>query len=245
MRELGPWDGDRPAFERDPGEHRCEAPASGEFVLADVAHADRRLSRGIDGEQHLLATGRAAVAVLVGRGLERLGVAAGTARSPSRPTAGSVDRARRRGRHRRRCGLVAGEHRWRQPAPRPARPRPARRVRVRGRSTPDGRPSRSPLDDLSAFGHDRWWVVVIKVVLAFVILMVFTLFNIWFERRVVARMQHRIGPNVHGPVRSAPEPRRRREADAEGRHHPEGGRQGRLHPGAAHRPRSRRSSRSP
>jgi NADH-quinone oxidoreductase subunit H len=26
-----------------------------------------------------------------------------------------------------------------------------------------------------------------------------TLFNIWWERRVVARMQHRIGPNVHGP----------------------------------------------
>ncbi|MCW2755810.1 MAG: NADH:ubiquinone oxidoreductase subunit, partial [Marmoricola sp.] len=25
------------------------------------------------------------------------------------------------------------------------------------------------------------------------------LFNIWWERRVVARMQHRIGPNVHGP----------------------------------------------
>src|SRR3954447_23142992 len=54
-------------------------------------------------------------------------------------------------------------------------------------------------DDLSPFGHDPWWVIVIKVVLAFVILMVFTLFNIWFERRVVARMQHRIGPNVHGP----------------------------------------------
>ena len=44
-----------------------------------------------------------------------------------------------------------------------------------------------------------WWVIVIKVVLAFVILMVFTLFNIWVERRVVARMQHRIGPEVHGP----------------------------------------------
>ena len=52
---------------------------------------------------------------------------------------------------------------------------------------------------LSAFGVDPFWWVVVKVVLAFVILMVFTLFNIWFERRVVARMQHRIGPNVHGP----------------------------------------------
>ncbi|HEU0128707.1 MAG TPA: NADH-quinone oxidoreductase subunit NuoH [Pseudonocardiaceae bacterium] len=54
-------------------------------------------------------------------------------------------------------------------------------------------------DDLNAFGHDPWWVIVIKIVLAFAILMVFTLFNIWFERRVVARMQHRLGPNVHGP----------------------------------------------
>ncbi len=54
-------------------------------------------------------------------------------------------------------------------------------------------------DNLNAFGHDPWWVILIKIVLAFAILMVFTLFNIWFERRVVARMQHRLGPNVHGP----------------------------------------------
>ncbi|MGI8434575.1 MAG: NADH-quinone oxidoreductase subunit NuoH [Nocardioidaceae bacterium] len=54
-------------------------------------------------------------------------------------------------------------------------------------------------EDLSVFGQDPWWVVLIKVVLAFVIMLVFTLFNIWFERRVVARMQHRLGPNVHGP----------------------------------------------
>ncbi len=54
-------------------------------------------------------------------------------------------------------------------------------------------------DDLKGFGHDPWWVVVIKAVLIFVILVVLTLFNIWFERRVVARMQHRIGPNVNGP----------------------------------------------
>ncbi len=52
------------------------------------------------------------------------------------------------------------------------------------------------LDD---FGHDPWWVVLIKAVLVFVVLVLLTLFNIWWERRVVARMQHRIGPNVHGP----------------------------------------------
>jgi len=54
-------------------------------------------------------------------------------------------------------------------------------------------------DDLSAFGQDPWWLILIKAVLIFVILVLLTLFNIWWERRVVARMQHRIGPNVHGP----------------------------------------------
>jgi NADH-quinone oxidoreductase subunit H len=60
----------------------------------------------------------------------------------------------------------------------------------------------APLDtshSLSTFGHDPVWLVIIKAVLIFVILVLLTLFNIWWERRVVARMQHRIGPNVHGP----------------------------------------------
>ena len=52
---------------------------------------------------------------------------------------------------------------------------------------------------LSSFGHDPVWLVILKAVLIFVVLVLLTLFNIWFERRVVARMQHRIGPNVHGP----------------------------------------------
>ncbi len=54
-------------------------------------------------------------------------------------------------------------------------------------------------DDLSAFGQDPWWLVIIKAVLVFVVLVLLTLFIIWFERRVVGRMQHRIGPNVNGP----------------------------------------------
>ncbi len=54
-------------------------------------------------------------------------------------------------------------------------------------------------DDLSEFGKDVWWLILVKAVLIFLVLVLLTLFNIWWERRVVARMQHRIGPNVHGP----------------------------------------------
>ena len=52
---------------------------------------------------------------------------------------------------------------------------------------------------LVGFGHDPVWISIVKSVLIFLVLVLLTLFNIWFERRVVARMQHRIGPNVNGP----------------------------------------------
>ena len=53
---------------------------------------------------------------------------------------------------------------------------------------------------LADFGQDPWWVVLVKALLIFVILVLATLFNIWFLRRVMGRMQHRIGPNVNGPA---------------------------------------------
>lgn len=46
---------------------------------------------------------------------------------------------------------------------------------------------------------DRWWIILIKVVGVFAILVLITLLTIWAERRVVGRMQHRIGPNRVGP----------------------------------------------
>ncbi|HET8587489.1 MAG TPA: NADH-quinone oxidoreductase subunit NuoH [Candidatus Limnocylindria bacterium] len=52
---------------------------------------------------------------------------------------------------------------------------------------------------LADFGKDPWWLVLIKVLAVFVFLVVMTLFAIWYERRVVARMQVRPGPNRNGP----------------------------------------------
>jgi NADH-quinone oxidoreductase subunit H len=52
---------------------------------------------------------------------------------------------------------------------------------------------------LADFGRDPWWIVLIKVVVAFVFGVLATLLGVWFERRVVARMQVRPGPNVVGP----------------------------------------------
>ena len=46
---------------------------------------------------------------------------------------------------------------------------------------------------------DTIWVAVGKGVAILVFLLVSVLFAVWFERRVIARLQERRGPNVHGP----------------------------------------------
>nr|WP_152186765.1 NADH-quinone oxidoreductase subunit NuoH [Segeticoccus rhizosphaerae] len=49
------------------------------------------------------------------------------------------------------------------------------------------------------FSDTPWWLSLIKALFLFVILLVQTLIVIWFERRVIGRMQQRPGPNRTGP----------------------------------------------
>jgi NADH-quinone oxidoreductase subunit H len=51
---------------------------------------------------------------------------------------------------------------------------------------------------LADFGHDTWWIIIIKVLMVFAFLMLATLMAIWAERRIIGRMQQRPGPNRAG-----------------------------------------------
>ncbi|HWG94588.1 MAG TPA: NADH-quinone oxidoreductase subunit NuoH [Mycobacteriales bacterium] len=52
---------------------------------------------------------------------------------------------------------------------------------------------------LTSFGNEPLWLIALKALFVFVLLVVMTLLCIWGERRVVARMQQRSGPNRVGP----------------------------------------------
>ena len=50
------------------------------------------------------------------------------------------------------------------------------------------------------FFHDPFWLTVVKILLLFVALLVWTIFNVWYERRLLGKMQNRIGPVMNGPL---------------------------------------------
>ncbi|MFF0575131.1 NADH-quinone oxidoreductase subunit NuoH [Streptosporangium saharense] len=51
---------------------------------------------------------------------------------------------------------------------------------------------------LADFGHDPLWISIIKAVVIFAVLMLGVLFGVWFERKLISRMQNRYGPNRAG-----------------------------------------------
>ncbi|TDB91790.1 NADH-quinone oxidoreductase subunit NuoH [Actinomadura sp. KC216] len=60
-------------------------------------------------------------------------------------------------------------------------------------------PTAPAQEPLQGFGNDPWWLIGGKVVVVFAFLVVTVLLTMWIERRVIGRMQLRVGPNRAGP----------------------------------------------
>ncbi|MEU6719509.1 NADH-quinone oxidoreductase subunit NuoH [Nonomuraea sp. NPDC046802] len=51
---------------------------------------------------------------------------------------------------------------------------------------------------LADFGKDPLWITIIKAVMLFVFVMAGIILGVWYERKLISRMQHRYGPNRAG-----------------------------------------------
>jgi NADH-quinone oxidoreductase subunit J len=72
---------------------------------------------------------------------------------------------------------------------------------------------------LEDFGNDVWWIVLVKIVGVFAVLVLMTLFAIVFERKGRRPHAAALRPQPGRAARVTAEPRRRAEAGVQGRHH--------------------------